>query len=123
MTNAIEKTSVKEEDLEALEVTEKKQTDPGPTTTEMLGLEESDQDDQDERNSDPNFAIRSSFTIIRKKIATQIREDTSKRVMAITSRQWATEDMLEKEIARCEAENRASEDALVKSVLTGGQHD
>ena len=114
---------MKEEDLEALEVTEKKQTDPGPTTTEMLGLEESDQDDQDERNSDPNFAIRSSFTIIRKKIATQIREDTSKRVMAITSRQWATEDMLEKEIARCEAENRASEDALVKSVLTGGQHD
>jgi hypothetical protein len=118
VTKVIENTSLSEEEVEAAEASRREREAAGPTTLEVLGLEEKVEEEED----DPNSAIRSSFTIIRKKIATQIKEDTSKRVMAITTRQWATEDMLEREIARCEADNRAKEDALVNSVLSGGQH-
>ena len=122
VTNAIENSSVREEDLEAMEVERREKAAAGPTTEEMLGLEEKGEDEEDQGNDDPNSAIRSSFTIIRKKIASQIKEDTSRRVMLITSKQWSTEEMLEREIARCEAENQAKEDALVNSALSGGQH-
>ena len=60
--------------------------------------------------------------MIKKSIATQIREDTNKRVAAITIAQMANEDKLEREIAKQYAEAKAAEEALVSSQLAGGAH-
>ena len=115
ITNAIQQTSVKEEDLDKMKPVEK----PEPTLEELYFKEEGEEEDT---WGDPNRAVRQALVVIKKSIATQIREDTNKRVAAITIAQMANEDKLEREIAKQYAEAKAAEEALVSSQLAGGAH-
>ena len=84
--------------------------------------EEVEEDEEEGEEEDPNQTVRQALVVIKKSIATQIREDTNKRVAAITIAQMANEDKLEREIAKQYAEAKAAEEALVSSQLAGGAH-
>jgi hypothetical protein len=116
VTSTIKQTSVEEEDLENMTQEDK----PEPTLEELYFRD--GKDAHDEEKNDPNQSVRQSLVVIKKSIATQIREDTDKRVMAITLKQMANEDQLEREIKRQYEEARAAEEALVNSTLAGGAH-
>lgn len=115
ITGTIKQTSVKEEDLDKIAKADK----PEPTFEELYFKDEGDDEDKEQ---DPNQSVRQSLVVIKKSIASQIREDTNKRVMAITLKQMSNEDKLEREIKKQYEEAKAAEEALVKSTLAGGAH-
>jgi hypothetical protein len=103
VTDLIEKTSVHEEELDI--------------------QEEMGEGGEEGKASDANQSVRQSLCVIKKSIASQIRQDTKRRVMAITLKQMTNEDQLEKSIKAQYEQARLEEEAMVNNVLSGGAHD